>query len=333
MPLRLAIMGTGRIAGKVAPHIAEAQGCDVIVAASRSADRARGFASQIGIPHACTYEEMLGRDDIDAVYVTLPNRDHPVWSERLLRAGKHVLCEKPLCWTREQAERLFAVATEHGRVLVEAFMYVHSPLTAEAVRLARDPASPIGPLRRVEAHFDITIAAEQTDNVRYSRALAGGSVMDLGCYPLSFARHMTGQTPRTLEVEAELVDLFNGSSRDGSDAVDGRARMRGAFPSGIEFDLSCSMVGGQRVEARLIGERGEAVVHHFSRPEKIEIIAGGERREMVSGDADPLEIFSRQAASFARAVGGGEALPSPAWSIEQAGVVERVVEQIGLRFD
>ncbi|MBZ0172077.1 MAG: Gfo/Idh/MocA family oxidoreductase, partial [Phycisphaerales bacterium] len=292
MPLRFAIMGTGRIAGKVAPCIAEAEGCEVVVVASRSVERAREFANQIGVPHACTYDEMLGRDDIDAVYVTMPNNDHPVWSERLLRAGKHVLCEKPLCWTRAQAERLFAVAAEHERVLVEAFMYVHSPLTAEAVRLARDPASPIGPLRRIEAHFDITIAAEQTDNVRYSRALAGGSVMDLGCYPLSFARHMTGETPATMEAEAEMVDLFSGSSRDGSDTVDGRARMWGAFPSGVEFDLTCSMVGGQRVEARLIGERGKAVVHHFPRPEKIEVRVGGESREIEAGDAGGLTPYT-----------------------------------------
>ncbi|USN98477.1 MAG: Gfo/Idh/MocA family oxidoreductase [Phycisphaeraceae bacterium] len=339
MTLRFAIMGTGRIAGKVAPCIAEAEGCDVTVAASRSHERGHEFASEIGIPHACTYDDLLECDDVDAVYVTLPNNDHPVWSEKLLKAGKHVLCEKPLCWTRAEAERLFTLAADRGLVLVEAFMYVHSPLTAEAVRLARTSDSPIGSLRRIEARFDISIEdghkAGAKSNVRYSRALAGGSVMDLGCYPLSYVRHLTGETPASLEAGAEMVDLFGGSRSDGSDAVDGRAWMRGAMPSGVEFDLTCSMVepSGHLVEARLIGKRGEAVVRDFPRPAKIEIIAGGETRVIGAGKAGGLAPYTLQAESFARAVGGAEPIPSPAWSIEQAGVIERVLGLIGLKFD
>lgn len=251
MPLRFAIMGTGRIAGKVTPHIQAAEGCRVVAAASRDADRARTFASQLAIGETadagCAYDDLLTRDDIDAVYITLPNGDHPVWSERLLEAGKHVLCEKPLCWTRAQAERLFDAATANGRVLAEAFMYLHAPLTADAVRLTqqaiREPdASPIGRLTKIEARFDISIEdgwdPTPKSNVRYSRALMGGAMMDLGCYPLSFVRTVLGEplleTPDLFQINATMVDLFEGTPNDGSDAVDGAATIKGTTPSGIE---------------------------------------------------------------------------------------------------
>lgn len=367
MPLRFAIMGTGRIAGKVTPYIQAAEGCEVVAVASRDADRARSFASQLGIgetPDAgCTYDDLLARDDIDAVYITLPNGDHPVWSERLLEAGKHVLCEKPLCWTRDQAERLFDAATANDRVLAEAFMYLHAPLTAKAVAIARtamaDPAaSPIGKLMRVEAHFDISIEDGHTDapksNVRYSRALMGGSLMDLGCYPISFVRTVLGDPivapAETCAANAHMVDLFEGSPRDGTDAVDGSVAMEEMSPSGVAYRLTCSMVegvddagrpsagsvnGGEpRNLARLIGEQGIATVHHFSRPERIEIASEAGTRVIDATDADPMAVYTRQAESFARAASGlGESTPSAAWSIEQAGAIERVLGQIGLRFD
>jgi predicted dehydrogenase len=335
MPLRFAIMGTGRIASKVAPRIAAAAGCEVVAAASRDPARAREFADRHAIPQACTYDDLLTRGDLDAVYLTLPNRDHVAWSERLLRAGRHVLCEKPLCWTGAQARLLFAVAAENDRLLVEAFMYLHSPLTARAVELARAPGSPLGPLRRVEAHFDITIADGPTDNVRYSRALAGGAVMDLGCYPISFARTVTGEEPASLDATGELVDFFNATRGDGSDAVDGSARVRGAFPSGVEFDLTCTMVGGSTrgVVARLIGAHGEAVIPDFPRPERIEVTAGGATTEIRSPLADSMAVYTLQAESFARAAAGESApAPSPAWSIAQAEMIESVYARLGVGF-
>jgi len=350
MTLRFAIMGTGRIAGKVAPSIAEAAGCDVTVAASRSSERANAFASELGIPGACTYDELAGRDDVDAVYITLPNSDHPTWSERLLTAGKHVLCEKPLCWTKDQAERLFEIAADHDRLLVEAFMYLHSPLTDEAVRIARaamtEPDdSPIGRLERIEASFDVSIAdghtGEPVDNIRYSRALAGGSLMDLGCYPLSFARHITGKMPKKLEAEVEMVDLYApepGAKKKKNDAVDGRVRLTGTIASGVALNLTCSMIedpaAGPNVVARLIGDRGEAVVRDFPRPERIEITSGGATEVIESPIENTADVYRLQAESFAMAAAGaGKPLPSPSWSIKQAKAIEKSLKQIGLKFD
>jgi predicted dehydrogenase len=256
--------------------------------------------------------------------------------------------------------------TANDRVLAEAFMYLHAPLTAEAVRLTqqaiREPdASPIGKLTKIEARFDIAIEdgwdPTPKSNVRYSRALMGGALMDLGCYPLSFARTVLGEplleNVDTFQINATMVDLFEGTPNDGSDAVDGAATLAGTTPSGIELDLSCSMIerdrenGGRApdVVARLIGERGTAEIRDFPRPERI-VLAGegvdgnmGGERVIGSPLADSAEVYRIQAESFARAAlsmadgGAGEPTPSAAWSIEQAGAIERVLEKIGVRFD
>ena len=351
-------MGTGKIAAKVTPYIANAAGCTVTLAASRSADRARDFADKLGIPDVCTYDQLASRDDIDAVYITLPNHAHPEWADRLLRAGKHVLCEKPLCWTRAQAERLFTTASELDRVLVEAFMSLHTPLMPEMAAIARaaiaDPnASPIGRLTRIEAAFNYPTPPGPSDNVRFSRALAGGALMDVGCYPLSFARAVLGFGPAAptaetdplaaadLAARAEMVDLYTGSPNDGTnnrtDSVDGRCTITGATTTGVQLDLACSMIedpaAGPTVYATLIGNRGKAHMPDLPRPERIELTTPDGVRTIASPLADPFDAYRLQAESFAKAaMGEGPPLPSPAWSIAHAATMEHLLDQIGLRF-
>lgn len=352
--LRVAIMGTGKIAGKVTPYIQRAAGCTVTLAASRSADRSRGFADGLGIPAACTYDQLATRDDIDAVYVTLPNHAHPEWADRLLRAGKHVLCEKPLCWTRAQAERLFTTAAELDRVLVEAFMSLHAPLMPEMAAIARaaiaDPdASPIGRLTRIEAAFNYPTPPGPSDNVRFSRALAGGALMDVGCYPLSFARAVLGFDPAApaaetdplaaadLAATAEMVDLYADSPNNRTDSVDGRCTITGATTTGVQLDLTCSMIedpaDGPTVYATLIGDRGRAHMPDLPRPERIKLTTPAGPRTIASPLADPFDAYRLQAESFAKAAAGtGKPLPSPAWSIAHAATMEHLLDQIGLRF-
>ena len=326
--LRFAIMGTGRIARKVAPLIDAGEGCAVTVVASREESRARAFADGFGFVGACTYEDLLTHPGVDAVYVTLPNVDHPRWSERLLDAGKHVLCEKPLAWTGADAERLYECAARNDRRLVEAFMYLHAVETDEAVRIARDPAGPIGRLERIEASFDICIADSETDNVRYAAALAGGALMDLGCYPISWARTVSGEEIAGFEAECEMVDLYSG---DAGGAVDGSARLRGRLASGVEIDLRCSMTRQGITHARLIGTEGVVDVPWFMLPDGLTV--GGRAR---AGEAPAacdrtgsVGLYTRQAEAFARAAAGrSEPCPSPAWSIAQARTIERVHETL-----
>ena len=354
-PLRFAVMGTGKIAGKVAPLIDIAPGCAVTLVASRDPDRARTFAHQHNFRHAvdvCTYDELAARDDIDAVYITLPNDAHPAWSEKLLRAGKHVLCEKPLTWSRAEAEHLFAVAREHNRILVEAFTFYHAPLIGRTAELVADGA--IGTLRRVEAAFDIVIADAPTDNVRYSRALVGGALLDLGCYCIGFASIVTGEDftedGAQLHAEAEMTDLYTGSPNDrpnydGSNAVDGATTITGHTASGVELDLHCSMIkaggpnGEPLVDAAVHGDAGSILVPNHPRPDHIILRRPGAADERIDdpimqGEHIYFYSYINQAAHFARAARGEHTpAPSPAWSIHQAAVIEKALAEIGLRYD
>lgn len=334
---RFAIMGTGRIASKVCPLIAKASGCEVTLVASRSRERARCFAETHGIGAWCTYEELPTHDGADAVYLTLPNHAHPGASVDLMRAGKHVLCEKPLAWRAADARSAYAVAERTGRVLVEAFAFVHTPW----MQRVADLIPRIGPVRRIEGHFEIPIADGPTSNVRYSRALAGGSMMDLGCYPMSFARCVTGEEPDfgTLEAGCDLVDLYvdpeTGGKRPG-DGVDGSAWAKWRTPSGVGVEIASSMTRAGKFGAIVDGAHGRVEVPEMSIPNGLRVCIDGRAPEIdgTPGDkdsADALRMYTLQAESFARACRGeGEPTPSPQWSINQALVMERVLAGMGL---
>ncbi|MEM1184586.1 MAG: Gfo/Idh/MocA family oxidoreductase [Planctomycetota bacterium] len=329
-PVRFAILGTGKIARKVTPRIIAAEGAVVVGAASRSLDRARAFADDFGLEHAWTEDTVGQAEEVDAVYVTVPNHMHPSWSIRLVRAGKHVLMEKPIVWTVADAERVYREASDARRVLVEAFAYPHT----DAMRSALERLDDIGPIRKVEGYFEIEISSGPTENVRYSRDLAGGAMMDLGCYPMGFARLVAGEPELdTLDAGAEFVDLFSGSA-DG-DAVDGSSWARWTTKSGVDVEIACSMTKKNRWGARIEGDKGVIEVPLVSMPTGLSITTdSGTETIGLPGEpekADSAEMYTRQAAAFARAVrDGAQPVPTPAWSIEQAKVMERVLQRMGL---
>lgn len=332
MTLRIAVIGTGWIAGVVTPHIQAADGCTVVGVCSRSADRARSFATSLGIEHAWTEEQLLSEalDAFDAAYIATPNHNHSDWCQRLLAAGKHVLCEKPLCWTRKQAETLFALADKHQRVLVEAFTFEHAGVTRQLIDLVRaGNASPIGRTTEIHAEFHVPIAATPNSNVRCSRTLCGGATMDLGCYPLGWARLLTGEEPAEIEITGELKRL--GESVAPGDTVDAWARARGVFPSGIAFDLRWAMDRAGHGDGLIIGQRGVVRVPDHYRPSAATVLAGPNSAILQSPGGDDSYRF--QAESFAKACAGQAApAPTPTWSIGQAGVIERVLQGLGLPF-
>ncbi len=254
-----------------------------------------------------------------------------------MRAGKHVLCEKPLAWRASDARSAYAVAERTSRVLVEAFAFVHTPWIDRVAALI----DRIGPVRRIEGHFEIPISDGPTSNVRYSRALAGGSMMDLGCYPMSFARCVTGEEPDfdTLEAGCDLVDLYVDPETDGKlpgDAVDGSAWARWRTPSGIEVDIACSMTRAGKFGAVVLGEKGRVEVPEMSIPNGLRVCLNGCDPEIdgtpgAKDSADALRMYTLQAESFGKACRGeGPPTPSPEWSINQALVMERVLEGMGL---
>jgi D-xylose 1-dehydrogenase (NADP+, D-xylono-1,5-lactone-forming) len=196
--LRFGILSTANI-GRVAviPAIRASRNGDVRAVGSRNRERAYAFASDLGIPQSYgSYEALVEADDIDAVYISLPNSLHAEWTVKAARAGKHVLCEKPLGATAAECEEMEEAARSKGVVLMEAFMYRFHPRTQRVVKLIGDGV--IGPLRAIQSTF--TFRLRRSDDIRLQKDLAGGALMDVGCYCVNLSRTLAAAEP--VEVQA-----------------------------------------------------------------------------------------------------------------------------------
>lgn len=200
--LRWGILGTGNIANQFARGVAASQRSRISAVGSRSMESARQYAASHGIASAYgSYDDLLTDRAVDAVYVSLPNSMHHEWALKALRAGKHVLCEKPVSVTAAQAEEMFDVAEEQGRLLMEAFMYRVHPQTL-AVQDAVNKGT-IGRLRSIRTSFCYR-TRRIDDNVRFRADLAGGGLMDVGCYCTSFSLLFAGAEPTKVTAAAQL---------------------------------------------------------------------------------------------------------------------------------
>ena len=190
--IRLGIIGTGHILDRFLPGAARSAAVEVVAIASRDEERARRTAADRGIGRAHgSYEALLADDDVDAVYICLPNALHHAWTMRSLEAGKHVLCEKPYSTSDAEVNEAHDLATARGLVLTEGFMWRHGP---HALRFVEELPR-IGELRTIRSTFSFSIKSDA--DVRLSRELAGGSLMDVGTYCVSASRLLAGREPET----------------------------------------------------------------------------------------------------------------------------------------
>ena len=189
-PLRWGILSTALINEKLLAGASLTDTADVRAIASRSSDRADEFARRWSIPRSYdSYDELLGDDDIEAVYVPLPNALHHPWTMRALHAGKHVLCEKPYSRYPEHVVEAFELAGARGLVLSEAYMYRYHPQIHRLASLSANGA--IGELRVVNSSF--TWPTDAPGDIRLDPELGGGSLLDVGCYCVSAARLLAGE--------------------------------------------------------------------------------------------------------------------------------------------
>ena len=287
--VRWGILSTARINDKLLAGARAAHGAHVLAVAGRDPERTRAYAAERMIERVHrSYEELLADPDIDAVYISLPNALHVEWTLRALAAGKHVLCEKPLSGSRADAAAAFDEAERQGRLLMEAFMYRHHPQTRLVQALVAEGA--IGRLRLIRGQFSFCLT--DSANVRLSRALAGGALMDVGCYPLSAARMLAGEPER---VAAEQV-----LGGDGVDVVFA-ATLR--FPGEVIAHLDCGLALAARHELEIVGEEGVMVLADpwHGRAPGIELTRegrserGGRRRgrSVSAGGGEPVRGHSR----------------------------------------
>jgi predicted dehydrogenase len=235
--LRWGILGPGRIAPRLVRAIRASERGELVAVASRDAARAGAFAKSHGIPHTFdSYEALLAAPDIDVVYVSLPNHLHAEWTIRALDAGKHVLCEKPLALTVDQVDSIAAAAARSGRIAVEAFMYLHHPQILRAVDMAR--SGDLGPLELVHGTFSFFL--DHDEDPRIDPSMGGGSLWDVGCYPVSLARRIAGEEPDRLAAFARFDDL----------GVDRTFIGQLHFPGGLlaQFDSGFAAPDRERVE-------------------------------------------------------------------------------------
>jgi len=189
--LRWGIIGTGNIARQFCEGVRQTPRGKLVAVASRSGQSAKAFAEEHGVDRGIEgYAALVSADDVDAVYIALPNSLHAEWTIRALKAGKHVLCEKPLATSAKEAERMFAAARQADRLLVEAFMYRCHPQMHKVCELVT--AGAIGDLRMIQANFCYRMKSPE-GNIRFDPDLGGGALMDIGCYCLDFCRWLVGQ--------------------------------------------------------------------------------------------------------------------------------------------
>jgi D-xylose 1-dehydrogenase (NADP+, D-xylono-1,5-lactone-forming) len=223
------VLSTANIGRKVGvPSIVASTNGVLTAVASRDAARARAFAAEFGGVRAHgSYEALLADPDVDALYVPLPNALHEEWTVRALEAGKHVLCEKPLAPTAAACRRMGAAAAANGRLLMEAFMFRFHPRTrAVGARVAEGA---VGRPRRLDAAFSFVV--RRADDVRLSADLAGGALLDVGCYTVDAARRLLGEEP----VEAVAFAEYGDSGVD----VETVGLLR--FPSGAVANVACAL--------------------------------------------------------------------------------------------
>ncbi len=187
--LRWGILGTARINRALIPPLTISPRNRLLAVASRELERAQQYAREKGIERAHgSYEALLADPEIDVVYISLPNRFHAEWAIKAAKAGKHVLCEKPIALTVEDVDAIAEAGAKNGVVIAEAFMYRHHPQTLKVCELIE--TGTIGRLRLIRGGF--TYPLGRTGDVRLKPELGGGSIWDVGCYPISFARAVSG---------------------------------------------------------------------------------------------------------------------------------------------
>jgi predicted dehydrogenase len=293
--MRLGILGAAGITGRaLLEPAAKVDGVEAWAVAARDPERATAYAAEHGIPRVFgTYAELLSEPSIDAVYVPLANSLHAEWAIAAVQAGKHVLCEKPLASNAEQAAEVVAAGAASGKLLVEAFHWRYHPVAERMLELGRA----IAPLTEVEASFSVAIPS---DDVRYDLELAGGALMDLGCYCVHMLRTLTGSEPTVLAAEAV----------EGPRGIDVSMTASLRFPPDIKASLHCSMVGEtawpQSMYLRARGENGQMEILNPMAPQwgnriTASLPDGVEIDETVDGPS----TYEHQLRAFAAMVSGG----------------------------
>lgn len=318
-PLRWGIISTGRIAGVFAKNLSGSRRGKLVGVGSRAEASAREFANGLGIAPEHTHGSLaglLGDDEIDAVYVATP---HPMHCETVitaLAAGKHVLCEKPLAMSIDEVDAMQQAAREHGRTFMEAWMYRCHPQTERVVAMVADGA--IGQVRHIQSAFSFKADFDPKGRL-WDRALGGGGILDVGGYPLSYARLLAGAATGQTVAEPETMHAVGVlHPESGSDA---QASAVLQFDGGITAEISCGTWVHQQNRVRVYGSEGwleipsPYIVSREGDPTKILWQRDGQPEPEVITITPDRGVYAYEADAFALAVeSGSPEVPQCTWA-------------------
>ena len=277
--LNWGLLSTARINRALITPLRASKRNHLLAVASRTQQSVDRYAREWKIPRAHgSYEALLADPEIDVIYNSLPNHLHAEWTIRAVEAGKHVLCEKPLALGVDEVDAMQEAARKHGRVVAEAFMYRHHPQTLKVQDLTRNGS--LGTLKLIRGSFSFVLARE--GDVRLDPAMGGGSIWDVGCYPISYARTITGENP---------LEVF-GWQVTGQTGIDETFVGQMRFANHIHAQFDCSFVIPFHAFMEVIGSEGTLNIPNPFKPgvdEKI-FITRGDKTETIKVKGQELYI-------------------------------------------
>ncbi len=311
---RWGILSTANIARiAMIPALKKSKMAKVAAVASRNLERARAFAEAQDVPQAYgSYQALLDDKAIDAVYIPLPNHLHKPWTIHAAKAGKHILCEKPLALTAAETREMIAAADANRVVLMESFMYRYHPRVLAARDMVRSGA--IGDLKVIESAF--TFRLRNQDNIRYDPAMGGGALMDVGCYCVNISRLMAGREPLSVQARASWA----------KSGVDEQLTAILDFGAGLTAHFDCALNLARRERCIVAGTEGylslPMVFLPGEDPTQLDLVKG--RRTDQIQTFDSVNEYQLIAEDFMRSIQG----EAPAFPITDSTANLRVIQAL-----
>ena len=322
MSVKWGVLGTANIArGCTIPGMQLANNCELYAIAGRNEAKVESYRSEFGFKKGYVgYNKLLSDPEVQAVYIPLPNNLHKEWVIKALKAGKHVLCEKPMALSSEDAKEMFAVAKENNVILMEAYAYLHSPYISSLKEEIKNGV--IGDVDFIETAF---YTQGYVDDIRIYKELGGGAVYDLGCYCTTMILSLIDSEPEYVMANAEFND--NGADVFTSALMKFRNGARAAFNVGMIFDPAQD---GRRDRLYIHGSKGTIVsdVEYNQAGTLTYTVKAGDSEYQPSVEAG--QNYMLEVEQLGRCIENGE-IPhiTEGFTVKNAEVLDKILSQIG----
>jgi xylose dehydrogenase (NAD/NADP) len=296
--LRMGVLGAGGIAGHFCAASPQFDSVDVVAIGSRDKAKGDAFAAKYGLQRAYgSYQEIVDDKDLDAVYIALPNGLHKEWAIACARAGKHILCEKPMALTRADGEEMFAEADKHRLVLIEGFPFRFQSQMIEVLKRVR--SGELGEILTVTGCFGFQM--RDPNNVRLDPTQGAGATWDVGVYPINLVRAVMGKAPKSVLA----------SSRFNENGVDLTTTAILTYDDGRQTSIWSSFESITFRRANIVGTEGAIDFSHNNHPLTPEaasfLLQRGQGKDILEEriQTEPGNGFVFEANAFAELVAGG----------------------------